>query len=110
MFGQQTVPIGTCQPNGYGLHNMVGNVSEWSLDTFHPSFYALGPTDNPVAIDPGDVVDGVFLDVETQRIIRGSGWLGKSTWRLRVSCRRSWEPDDYNPWTGFRCVVPASQR
>ncbi len=109
-FGRQTVPVGTCEPNGYGLHNMAGNIWEWCLDTFHPSFYALGPADNPVAIDPGNVVGGVFLDVKTQRIIRGSGWLGNSPSRLRVSCRRSWEPDDYNPWTGFRCVVPASQR
>ena len=29
-----TAPVGSFEPNGYGLNDMVANVSEWCLDAF----------------------------------------------------------------------------
>lgn len=34
-------PIFSYKPNSYGLYNMAGNVSEWTLDTYRPTTYDL---------------------------------------------------------------------
>ncbi len=42
-----TLPVGALEPNGYGLHDMSGNVREWVLDRYDPDFYRVGPPKNP---------------------------------------------------------------
>jgi len=34
-----TCPVDEFPPNGFGLHNMTGNVWEWCSDWFHPDFH-----------------------------------------------------------------------
>ena len=34
-------------PNGYGLYDMAGNISEWCLDEYNSDFYAQSPRENP---------------------------------------------------------------
>ena len=38
-----TCPVDSFPPNGYGLHNMTGNVWEWAADWFDPGFRRRGP-------------------------------------------------------------------
>jgi len=42
--GKQTAPVGSFQPNVFGLHDMLGNVWEWVQDCWHES-YKGAPTD-----------------------------------------------------------------
>ncbi len=86
------VPVGSYPPNGFGLHDMAGNVAEWVSDYYDGDYYAESPTENPTGPE-----DGKFL------VIRGGGWhSGPSCNRVyfRNGLRGSWV--DFN--IGFRCV------
>ena len=57
-------PVGSLEPNAFGLHDMIGNVAEWCLDAYLPTFYSGSPPVDPVAPSvPG----------EGSRVIRGGG-------------------------------------
>ncbi len=42
-----TAPVAAFPPNGYGLHNLTGNVWEWTADGFDRNYYARSPLDRP---------------------------------------------------------------
>ena len=42
--GKQTAPVGSFPPNQFGLHDMIGNVFEWTEDCFHNN-YERAPAD-----------------------------------------------------------------
>lgn len=70
-------PIGSFVANGYGLHDVVGNIYEWCWDLYAPT-YTTGTT------DPRGPVSGV------NRVIRGGGWNNFAS-----SCRLAYR--DFNP-------------
>ena len=43
----ETHPVGLKKPNAWGLYDMLGNVREWTADTFQANFYATSPVDDP---------------------------------------------------------------
>jgi formylglycine-generating enzyme required for sulfatase activity len=59
----QTAPVGSFQPNAFGLFDMQGNVWEWVEDVWHDS-YEGAPTDGSAWIE-GDA---------TYRVVRGASW------------------------------------
>jgi len=67
-------PVGTRQPNAWGLHDMHGNVWEWVLDAYGP---------NP---PHGD--DPVCLARTDRRILRGGSWFAPAA-ELQASYRHS---------------------
>jgi formylglycine-generating enzyme required for sulfatase activity len=77
----QTRPVGGKAGNGFGLHDMAGNVWEWVNDRFSSSYYASSPAQNPAGPASG-----------TSRVLRGGSWVNNSN-NLRASIRRGNSPD-----------------
>ena len=95
-------PVGSYPANGYGLHNMAGNVYEWCLDEWDAAFYERSPHRNPVA--GGWVGDG-FAKVQTHnaRVLRGGCWNSEAQ-NLRVDFRLGSAPTFSYVAIGFRCA------
>ncbi|MFT5522353.1 MAG: sulfatase activating formylglycine-generating enzyme [Pirellulaceae bacterium] len=60
---QKTEPVGKKQPNAWGMHDMLGNVSEWCQDVYDANYYQSSPVENPWAGGEGE-----------KRVIRGGSW------------------------------------
>jgi formylglycine-generating enzyme required for sulfatase activity len=89
---EETTDVASFPANGWGLHDMHGNVLEWCLDTWHGS-YEGAPSDGSPWLSGDD----------ERRQLRGGGWLGnpgfcRSAFRLRS------RPDYSIAFIGFRVV------
>lgn len=70
-------PVGSFPPNAVGLHDVGGNVAEWTND-----YYAVYPSEvNTVAKDPVGPNSG------RHHVIRGAGWKDSTISELRLSFR-----------------------
>jgi len=100
--GVTTVPVGTYQPNEYGLYDMAGNVSEWTLTAFDESSYAFSHDLNPdyrYNARPDDP------PVMKRKVIRGGSW--KDIGYYMQNGTRAYEyQDTTKSYIGFRCVRP----
>jgi formylglycine-generating enzyme required for sulfatase activity len=75
--GITTHPVGQKAANGFGLHDMAGNVQEWCADRYDDNYYSNSP-----AVDPPGPSSG------SNRVFRGRSWY-------------DWVPSD-NPRSSFR--------
>jgi formylglycine-generating enzyme required for sulfatase activity len=87
---RQTSPVGSFNPNAFGLYDMAGNVWQWVEDCFHEN-YDRAPTDGS-AWTSGDC---------GHRMARGGSW-NDSPRYLRTACRFWFAPDDRISYIGFR--------
>jgi formylglycine-generating enzyme required for sulfatase activity len=88
----QTRPVGGKSPNGFGLHDMTGNVWEWVNDFYSDTYYAESPSTNP----PGPASGST-------RVLRGGSRLDLIEF-LRSSFRFSITPAESYINVGFRVV------
>ncbi|MEO6391036.1 MAG: formylglycine-generating enzyme family protein [Pyrinomonadaceae bacterium] len=95
-----TTPVGSYPANGYGLHDMAGNVWEFLADEWGP--YGAAAQTNPVA-GGNFIVDRNYLTVISRRVIRGGSW-GGGPINLRVTYRDSHPPEGAKDFVGFRCA------
>ena len=88
-------PVGSYQPNGYGLYDMTGNVWEWCEDIWHPEGYDDAPTDGSPNMTGGD---------GSRRTQRGGSWADPPG-NARIAARGGDLPTDRNDEDGFRIVA-----
>ena len=93
-----TCPVDAFPPNGYGLHNMTGNVWDWTADWFDPTFRR-----RDRGHDPQGPAEG------THKVQKGGSYLCHHSYcrRYRVAARQRLTPDSSAGNVGFRCVRDA---
>ncbi len=87
-----TAPVGSYQPNPYGLYDMLGNVWEWVEDVYLSDIYSSTVQKNPV-----------FNSGGARRVIRGGSW-GFGPGGVRCAYRDNSSPADRDVLVGFRLI------
>jgi formylglycine-generating enzyme required for sulfatase activity len=83
---KQTTPVGMFPANAWGLKDMHGNVWEWCLDQWHPS-YEGAPMDASVWVDADTKRADVNKDYRfIHRLLRGGSWVIDPRY-CRSACR-----------------------
>ena len=87
-------PVGMKSPNGLGIHDMCGNVSEWCLDFYHKEAYRNHKEYNPQNMEEGEC-----------RAVRGGSW-NYGARDVRCADRGLFSPEYRGCDLGFRLVRP----
>lgn len=81
------------RPNAWGLYDMLGNVWEWTEDTYQEGY-------------EGAPADGLaWLDKQggAERVVRGGSWSAYARY-VRAACRSGYDPGYRSGNIGFRCA------
>lgn len=89
-------PVLSFAPNGYGLHQMVGNVWEWTAEPFRIRSASVTARRMNVA-------------AQGRRLLKGGSFLCHQSYchRYRIAARTGNTPDSTSAHTGFRVVYDA---
>jgi formylglycine-generating enzyme required for sulfatase activity len=86
-----TAPVGSFKPNAFGLYDMLGNVWEWTEDSYHDS-YKDAPIDGSAWQGDG-----------AKRVIRGGSWYDAPQYVRSAGRDQAVQERRYNNF-GFRVV------
>lgn len=89
------LPVGS-RPAGasrLGHLDLAGSLDEWTMDYYDPTYYA----------SVGACDDCVDVEVSSARVLRGGDFTSTAA-LVRAAKRAYAEPNQVNPYTGFRCA------
>ncbi len=87
-----TSPVGSFNPNQFGLFDMTGNVCEWCSDWYQADYYTNSPQLNPKGPKKG-----------THRVLRSGAW-NMGPRKVLTTKRFYFRPDVELNYVGFRCA------
>jgi len=90
-----TAPVFAFPQNEWGLHNIAGNVAEWTMDAYTPTYSVLSDF-NPVYEDEN----------EPRRVVRGGSWASDAFY-IGVGVRDAMPYNTASPYVGIRCAMDA---
>ncbi|MET0297870.1 MAG: formylglycine-generating enzyme family protein [Microbacterium sp.] len=100
-------PVGSYPANGYGLHDMIGNVWEWTSDFYTPRH--VRPSDT--VVDAGDRTNLLVAAAasDPRRVLKGGSHLCSPEYclRFRPAARSPQSEDTGMSHIGFRCARDA---
>ena len=96
----EITPVKNYPANGYGLHDVCGNVWEWCFDVYDADFYRSAARQNPIS--SVNIADAVIND-ELARVLRGGSWRIREAF-IRVANRNGEAPTFTLDVIGFRCA------
>ena len=86
-----SAPVGSYEPNAWGLYDMLGNLYEWCLDWYQDDISKVDPATGPAS--------------GTQRVVRG-GWHAEGAWQCRCARRAGFGSNSAFGENGFRVACP----
>ncbi|WP_441227946.1 formylglycine-generating enzyme family protein [Tardiphaga sp. 20_F10_N6_6] len=110
---ERTSPVTAFPPNGYGVHDLIGNVWEWTTDWYAPKHDADAPKaccipENPRGAREEGSYDAAQPNIRIPRkVIKGGSHLCAPNYcrRYRPAARHAEQVDTSTSHLGFRCVV-----
>jgi formylglycine-generating enzyme required for sulfatase activity len=111
--GSRYHPVGQLKPNEWGLYDMLGNLSEWTIDQYDANYYVAISGKNPITVPgsryPKTVKGGSYLD-EANQLRCANRIASDAKWNVRdpqIPKSKWWLTDGM--FVGFRIVRPLVQ-